>query len=115
MINVKRNDCANLNIVRYIDPEPLFKTTPPHTLPMQSHQTECYDLLYNLVWGAAAMLHSPATFQRERMCHLCTWLCTHDQINMYTFIVNYVNMQDNYVYMQENYVYMQNNYVYMYR
>ena len=34
------------------------------------------------------------------------------KIIMYTYIVNYVYMQDNYVYMQDNYVYMQDNYVY---
>ena len=34
---------------------------------------------------------------------------------MYTYILNYVYMQDNYVYMQVINVYMQDNYVYMYR
>ena len=58
---------------------------------------------------------SPATIERERMCYLCTRLCIHDGINMYTCIVYHVYMQDIYVHMQDNYVYMQDNYVYMYR
>ena len=41
-----------------MDSEPLFKVTPPHTLPTQNHQTECHGLLYNLIWGSAAMLQT---------------------------------------------------------
>ena len=45
MVNyVKRGDSTTLNIARYIDPKSSFKTTPPHTQPTQSHQTECCDV-----------------------------------------------------------------------
>ena len=59
MVNyVKHSECATLTIARYIDPKPSFQTIPPHTQPTQSHQTECYDLLCNLVWGSAAVLQT---------------------------------------------------------
>ena len=35
-----------------------------------------------------------------------TELCIHVYLIMYTYIPNYVYMQENYVYMQDNYVYM---------
>ena len=71
IINVKRNDCGDLNIVRFIDSEPSFKTTPPHMLPTQSHQTECYDLLYILVRGSAAMLQTHLQHFKANVCVNC--------------------------------------------
>ena len=51
--------------------------------------------------------------RKKDMCYMCSWLCIHDKINMYTCVLNYVYMQDIYVYMQDNYVYVQDNYVYI--
>ena len=84
-INVKRNDCRNLKFVRYIDSEPLFKSPPPPTQPTQSHQTECCDLLYNFVWGSAAVLQTHLQQFQENACVIC--------------VPDYVYMTKKYVYM----------------
>ena len=74
MVNyVKRDDCATLNIARYIDPKPLFKTTPPRTQPTQSHQTECCEVLCNLACGSAAVLQTHLQHLiKANVCHSCT-------------------------------------------
>ena len=71
---------CNLNIVRYIDSEPLLKTTPPHMLPTQSHQTECYDLPYNLVWGSAAVLQTRLQHFKAN-ANVCV-ICVPDYVHM---------------------------------
>ena len=72
MVNyVEHIDFATLNIARYIDPKPLFKTTPPHTQPTQSHQTECCDLLCNLAWGSAAVLQTHLQHFKANLCVIC--------------------------------------------
>ena len=46
----------------------------------------------NSAWGSASVLQT-------HLQHLCTWLCIHDQMNIYKCILIYVYMQDNDVYM----------------
>ena len=77
---VKHSDCVTLNIASYIDPKPLFKTTPPHTQPTQRHQTECCDLLCNLIGmrlsssaaeGSAAVLQTYLQHFKANVCVIC--------------------------------------------
>ena len=121
MVNyVKHNDCAStLNIARYIDPKPLFKTTPLHTKPTENHQTECCDVLCNLVWGSAAALQTYLQHFKVNVCVICVpdyvcmtiYLCIYAYLIMYTCKIVMYTCIDNYVYMQDIYVYMQDNYV----
>ena len=73
---------------RLFDSKSLSKTIP-HDPRKATKLTIVTALQFGMRLSSSAA-DSPATFERERMCYLSTWLCIDDKIIMYTWLDNYV-------------------------